>query len=74
MGIFTTFCVQTTAASARENGFNVLTSRNLMTDKTHVPPDEETWWFKQKGVYFEDYKGLLKLLDEGKEIPRNNFY
>lgn len=73
MGINASACVKFTAESALKNGFNILTSKQLIAEPP-VMPDDWFWdkdhnesidWFSKNGVYRDDYKDLLKIISHG---------
>lgn len=76
MGVNASGCVRRTAESAVELGFKILTSKGLIADPEwhvtdefiinkegkHGKSDESAPWYKEHGIYREDYKGLLDLI------------
>ncbi len=59
MGVNANFCVKETAESAREEGFGIVTSIELIGDHT-VPICTYAGWFQRNGVYFPSYANLVE--------------
>lgn len=67
MGIYEDDCVKQTARDAIKNGFKIATSPQLISG----PIDHEydnLLWYKEKGIFVQDYIELIKLLFPGYEI------
>lgn len=63
MGINASYCVKNTAAGAINNGFSIMTSRQLIADEGSCPTKEfeiSIGWYKKNGQYDDDYTKLLR--------------
>ncbi|MBM3200209.1 cysteine hydrolase [Candidatus Woesearchaeota archaeon] len=60
MGVYASHCVKDTAESALDAGFDIATSKDLISDNRHdAKRKENVEWYKEHGLYFDDYKKLL---------------
>lgn len=82
MGLYASACVRSTAENALDRGYNILTSKDLIADENSDSYDPEStvlesrWWYKEKGIYRESYKDLLKIISEGtieENLPQNEY-
>ena len=70
MGINATGCVKTTAVGALENGFGIITSRDVIAQPSSWVDDEKyegaegSRWFQRKGRLADNYRDLLKIISE----------
>lgn len=64
MGVYASACVKETAKGALEAGFKVATSRKLIADGKYCNYEENVGWYKKKGIYKDDYKKLLSLIEK----------
>lgn len=62
MGINASACVLSTAAGAVMSGFKVMTSKDLISDPRCYERDESVSWYKENGIYRDNYKDLLDLI------------
>lgn len=62
MGVYASACVQDTAEGALKSGFKIATSKDLIADCKWSKEDVK--WYKKKGVYKDDYKELLSLIEK----------
>ena len=62
MGVNASVCVQATGMDAIDKGFDICASRELMADPPDCGNDECVAWYKQNGVYRDDYTELLELI------------
>ena len=66
MGINASACVLSTAAGAVMSGFNVMTSKDLISDPKSYDRNESIRWYETTGIYRDDYKDLLDLISKEK--------
>ncbi len=76
MGVNASGCVRDTAEGAIRAGFKIMTSKDLIADPewyvteefiikkngTHGKSDNSAQWYKEHGIYRDDYKELLRLI------------
>ena len=63
MGVNAGFCVYETAKSAIENGYQVVTSRDLIAGyrtKWEKSPCPGVSWYQENTLFFDDHKRILK--------------
>ncbi len=62
MGINTAYCVISTAKSAVQNGYSLITAKQLIAGATRhkVESERAIPWFVENGIYFPSYKVLLQ--------------
>ena len=69
MGINASACVKQTAQGALNYKLSILTANQLISNE---PGDEKNNksipWFKKKGLYYDDYKDLIKHIDSDTPI------
>ncbi|MBU0470736.1 MAG: cysteine hydrolase [Nanoarchaeota archaeon] len=68
MGVKATACVLSTAQSALKNGFEIMTSKQLIANKEYYVPGifgrEAVGWYKKVGIHRDNFRDLLKIISE----------
>jgi len=62
MGVKASACVRSTGEGALDNGFGIMTSKQLIADPPYWNYEESLFWFRENGIYRDDYKDLLELV------------
>ncbi|MBS3169893.1 cysteine hydrolase [Candidatus Woesearchaeota archaeon] len=65
MGVYASFCVQSTARGAIERGYSIITSPELIADAAEAEGYYESIdWYERKGKVFATHEKLLEYLKE----------
>ena len=65
MGAYASYCVKNTARGAIRNGYNIMTSKDIIADIPHPAFNESIPFYKQHGIYKDSYKDLLDIITTG---------
>ncbi len=66
MGVNATACVVDTAYGALKEGFNIMTSKELIADPPYFRSlDEGVRWYSVYGVHMDSYKDILDTISKG---------
>lgn len=65
MGIYASFCVHSTANSAKKGGLEIITSQDVISDIEGMPDSDwmreyASLWYKQNGNLCKDYRELIE--------------
>ncbi|MBS3117755.1 isochorismatase family protein [Candidatus Woesearchaeota archaeon] len=71
-GINAAFCVKETAEGAVLRGINIITARQLISDRRYQSIRYAEEWFEENGTYFQDYETLLQTMRSKKEGLEKN--
>ena len=63
MGVYASACVRGTAEDAVERNYQIMASTQLMADHETFGNNESIEWYKRHGIYADNYKDLLRLIE-----------